>query len=131
MTPGDAAASNNIVSNTLPISYGRAFILFDLGATHSFVLYCFAKAYCLESEALDVNLAVATPIGSTILCTSIVKNCPIMVEGHVMPANLVVLEMSGFDIILGMDWLSKYHACVDCFYKEIVFRPSGAAKFKI
>jgi hypothetical protein len=48
-----------------------------------------------------------------------------------MPANLVVFEMSGFDIILGMDWLSKYHACVDCFCKEIVFKPPGAAEFKI
>ena len=113
LTPGDAVASNSVVSGTLPISFGRAFVLFDSGATHLFVSYCFAKASCLESETLDVNLAVSTPIGSTILCTSIVKNCPIMVEGHVMPANLVVLEMNGFDIILGMDWLSKYHACVD------------------
>jgi hypothetical protein len=48
-----------------------------------------------------------------------------------MPTNLVVFEMSGFDIILGMDWLSKYHACVDCFCKEIVFRPPGAMEFKI
>ena len=131
LTLGDAAASNNIVSGTLPISSGRAFVLFDLGATHSFVSYCFAKTCCLESKALDVNLAVATPIGSTILCTSIVKNCPIMVEGHVMPANLIVFEMRRFDIILGMDWLSKYHACVDCFCKEILSRPLGAAEFKI
>jgi hypothetical protein len=87
--------------------------------THSFVSYCFAKASCLEPEALDVNLVVTTAIGCTILCTSIVKNCPILVEGHVMPANLIVFEMSGFDIILGMDWLSKYYACV-CFCKEIV-----------
>jgi hypothetical protein len=76
-------------------------------------------------------LAVATPIGSTILCTSVVKNCPILVEGHVMPMNLIVFEMSGFDIILGMDWLSKCHACIDYFCKEIMFRPPGAAEFKI
>jgi hypothetical protein len=131
LTPGDAAGSNSVVSGTLPILSGRAFVLFDSGATHSFVSYYFAKACCLESEALDINLAVATPIGSTIVCTSVVKNCPILVEGHVMPANLVVFEMSGFDIILGMDWLSKYHACVDCFCKEIVFKPPGAAEFKI
>jgi hypothetical protein len=66
--PGDAAASNSVVSGTLPISSGRAFVLFYSGATHFFVSYCFAKACCLESEALDVNLAVATPIWSTILC---------------------------------------------------------------
>jgi hypothetical protein len=131
LTSGDATASNSVVSGTLPISSGRAFVLFDSGATHSFVSYCFAKASCLEPEALDINLVVATPIGNTILCTSVVKNCPILVEGHVMPANLVVFEMRRFDIILGMDWLSKYHACVDYFCKEIVFKPPGAAEFKI
>jgi hypothetical protein len=131
LTPGDAPASNNVVSGTLPISSGRAFVLFNSGATHSFVLYCFAKASCLEPEALDVNLVVNTPTGSTSLCTSVVKNYLILVKGHVMPANLVVFEMSGFDIILGMDWLSKYHACVDCFCKDILFKPLGAAKFKI
>jgi hypothetical protein len=131
LTPGDAAASNSVVSGTLPISSSRALVLFDSGATHSFVSYFFAKASCLEPEALDINLAVATLIGSTILCTSVVKNCPILVEGHVMPGNLVVFEMSGFDIILGMDWLSKYHACVDCFCKEIVFKPPKATEFKI
>jgi hypothetical protein len=57
------------------------------------------------------------------------KLLPILVEGHVMPANLVVFEMSGFDIILGMDWLSKYYACVDCFCKEIVFKPPGKLDF--
>jgi hypothetical protein len=131
LTPGDAAALNSVVSGTLPISSSRAFVLFDSGATHSFVSNCFAKACCLEFEALDINLAIAIPIGSTILCTSVVKDCPIPVEGNIMPANLVVFEMSGFDIILGMDWLSKYHACVDCFCKEIVFRPPGAAEFRI
>jgi hypothetical protein len=48
-----------------------------------------------------------------------------------MPMNLIVFEMSGFDIILGMDWLSKCHACIDYFCKEIMFRPPGAAEFKI
>jgi hypothetical protein len=131
LTLGDAAALNSVVSGTLPISSSRVVVLFDSGATHLFVSYCFAKANCLEPEALDINLVVATLIGNTILCTSVVKNCPILVEGHVMPANLVVFEISGFDIILGMDWLSKYRACVDSFYKEIVFKPPGAAEFKI
>ncbi|XP_059441934.1 uncharacterized protein LOC132174267 [Corylus avellana] len=60
LTPSDAAASNDVVTGTLPISSGRAFVLFNSGATHSFVSYFFAKAYYLESEALDVNLVVAT-----------------------------------------------------------------------
>jgi hypothetical protein len=73
---------------------------------------------------------VATPVGKTVVCTSVVKRCPVTIKGHVMPANLVIFEMSGFDVILGMDWLSMYHACVDCFHKEVVFRPSGEEEFK-
>jgi hypothetical protein len=79
LTPGDTTASNSVVPSIFPISSSKAFVLFDSRATHSFVSYYFAKACCLESEALDVNLAVATPIKSTILFTSVVKNCPILV----------------------------------------------------
>ena len=39
-----------------------------------------------------------------------------------MPVDLVLLKMSGFDVILGMDWLSLQHAWVDCFEQVIVFR---------
>jgi len=131
LTPGDAAASNEIVTSTLLISSRQATVLFDSGATHSFVSYSFSRDCNLMSEWLDVDLAVATPVGKTVVCTSVVRNCPISIQGHVMPANLVIFEMSGFDVILGMDWLSMYNACVVCFCKEVVFRPLGAAEFKI
>jgi hypothetical protein len=131
LTPGDAVASNEVVTCTLLISSRKATVLFDSGATHSFVSYSFSQYCNLMSEWLDVDLAVASPVGKTVVCTSVVKNCPISVQGHVMPANLVIFEMSEFDVILGMNWLSMYHACVDCFCKEVVFRPLGAAEFKI
>jgi hypothetical protein len=106
-------------------------VLFDSGAKHSFVSYSFSRDCNLMSEWLDVDLAVATPVRKIVVSTSVVRNCPISIQGHVMPANLVIFEMSGFDVILGMDWLSMYHACVDCFCKEVVFRPPGATEFKI
>jgi hypothetical protein len=33
-------------------------------------------------------------------------------------------------VILGIDWLSMYHACVDYLCKEVVFRPQGATEFQ-
>jgi hypothetical protein len=130
LTLGDASASNEVVTGTLPISNGVATILFDPGATHSFISNSFAKSCSLKLESLGLNLSVATPVGKTVVCTSVVRRCPVTIKGHVMPANLVIFEMSGFDVILGMDWLSMYHACVDCFHKEVVFRPSGEEEFK-
>ena len=43
----------------------------------------------------------------------------------VLKANLIPLEMTDFDVILGMDWLSNHRALMDCFTKKIVFRKPG------
>ena len=37
--------------------------------------------------------------------------------------DLIVLDMDEYEIILGMDWLSKYHAKIDCRKKIVVFHP--------
>jgi hypothetical protein len=34
-------------------------------------------------------------------------------------ANLVVLELKGIDVILGMDWLSKHKVLIDCTEKSV------------
>ena len=34
----------------------------------------------------------------------------------------MILDLDDFDVILGMDWLSKYHAFVDCFHKIVTFQ---------
>ena len=40
--------------------------------------------------------------------TSVFKGCEVVVEGIVLKANLIPLEMTDFDVILGMDWLSNH-----------------------
>ena len=46
---------------------------------------------------------VTTPLGKQILFNSILKGCEILIEGVVLKANLILLEIYDFDIILGMD----------------------------
>ncbi|CAL9021354.1 unnamed protein product [Prunus brigantina] len=43
-------------------------------------------------------------------------------------ADLIPLEMVDLDIILGMDWLAKHHASIDCFRKEVVIRTMTAIR---
>ncbi|KAL4011180.1 hypothetical protein IC575_028229 [Cucumis melo] len=38
--------------------------------------------------------------------------------------------MRDFDVILGMDWLSANHACIDCFGKKVIFNPPSGPGFK-
>ena len=66
-------------------------------------------------------MTVTVPLGEQILHTSVFKGCEMLVE-DVLKMNLISIEMYNFDKILGIDWLSKHHASVDCFTKKIVFR---------
>ena len=84
----------------------------------------------MKIKPLRQNISVVTPIGDSITCRKVVENCPIVIGGRTLPANLVVFDMLGYDVILGMDWLSNHCASIDCQRKEISFRPSGAEEIK-
>ena len=57
--------------------------------------------------------------------TSMFKGCEVVVEGVVLKANLIPLEILDFDVILGMDWLSNHRASLNCFTKKIQFEKPG------
>jgi hypothetical protein len=65
-----------------------------------------------------------------VTCRKCVDNCPIIIEGRNLPARQAVLSMLGFDIILGMDWLSRYNASIDSRKKEVTFRLPDNDEFK-
>ena len=55
---------------------------------------------------------------------------PIKIAGRELPVDLMVLEMVDYDVILGMDWLSKYNATIFCRRKKVVFQPSEGEIFE-
>ena len=72
-----------------------------------------------ELTPLKSKLVVTTPLGERIIRTSVFRGCEVVIEGFVLKANLIPLEMSDFDVILGMDWLSNHRASMNCFTKKI------------
>ncbi|GFS42429.1 hypothetical protein Acr_00g0079820 [Actinidia rufa] len=64
---------------------------------------------------------VSLPSGDTMLCDRVYSSCEIRVNNVPMYVDLIPLEMHGFDVILGMDWLSSYRAFIDCELKRVVF----------
>jgi hypothetical protein len=91
------------VTSTAPILGFEASVLFDLGATHSFVYIVFVRLSRLVVKTLKPSLAVTTPIGKTMVCKRVVCKCTVSICGRVLLANLVVLPMFSYDIILEMD----------------------------
>lgn len=66
-------------------------------------------------------LRVSSPLGVSVILENICRDCPIRIGDYVLPADLIIMQMKDFDLILGMDWLSVYHAHLDCFQKTVTF----------
>ncbi|XP_075507424.1 uncharacterized protein LOC142544248 [Primulina tabacum] len=119
MTQEEADNTNEVVACTILFNKMPAYTLFDYGATHSFVSRRFAKKLKLGHETLSEPLRVATPASQTIEIHKIYRDCKSSISAQIFEAELIQLNMIEFDIILGMDWLVKHHAIVDCQKKNV------------
>ena len=64
---------------------------------------------------------IVSPLEVSVKLSKVCKDCPLTLEDRNLPANLIVLSMKEFDTILGVDWLTKFHAKLDCVSKSIPF----------
>ena len=55
---------------------------------------------------------------------SLYRNCPIVIQVREFLTDLITLPFREFNLIQGMDWLTKHQAIVDCGQKTIVLRCS-------
>ncbi|XP_073223443.1 uncharacterized protein [Cicer arietinum] len=117
----------------IPAGRGQArvdsHVLFDPGATHSFVSSWFATQLGKCSSSLEEPLVVATPIGGNLLAKSVYRSCDVIIDDKVLPVDLVVIDLIDFDVILGMDWLALHHATLDCHNKVVKFEIPGQPVF--
>ena len=74
---------------------------------------------------LDYILTVTTPVGKQVVCRTYYPNCTVLLGEVNLPADLIILDMHDFDVILGMDWLEKYHTTMDCFTTTVTFKLKG------
>ena len=103
--------------------------MFDLGATHSFVSLTCASRAGLVMVPLEEECYVSTPCAGVMVVLTSCPDVTMSVGDQEMMTDLLVLDMRDFDVILGMDWLASYHATVDCFSKEVIFRILGQPPF--
>ena len=73
---------------------------------------------------------VVSPLGVTIKLGKFCKDCPLTLEDRNFLMYLKVLSLSEFDIILGINWLTKYGAILDCVSKSITFTMPKELSFK-
>nr|GEZ07272.1 retrotransposon protein, putative, Ty3-gypsy subclass [Tanacetum cinerariifolium] len=76
---------------------------------------------CGSPIPLDHALSISTPMMNSLIISHEFTNYPLRVGDDIRFTNLLSLEMSDFDIILGMDWLTVHRATIDYHLKRVIF----------
>ncbi|GKB84159.1 putative reverse transcriptase domain-containing protein [Tanacetum coccineum] len=108
---------SNVVTDTFLLNNRYASILFDTGADRSFVSTTFSSLIDITPTTLDHYYDVELAGGKIIGINTIIRGCTLNFLDHSFNINLMPVELGSFDIIIGMDWLAKYHAVIDCAEK--------------
>ena len=102
-----------------------ALVLFDTGASHSYISRGFVDKYKLPTKVLRTPMLVSS-LGAEYMASRGCFQVPLSIGRHVVPSDLIILDSQGWDVILGMDWLSMYGGNIDCATKSILLTtPEG------
>src|SRR3954467_1159669 len=111
--PSQAELAPGVDMGMLSVNSVPARVLFDSGASHSFVSHKFAGENELVMVPLSKRLVVQSP-GSNMAASKISHGNKVEIGGSSFLASLIVLGNSDIDVILGMDWLTANAAVIDC-----------------
>ena len=70
-------------------------------------------------ETLEEPLYVSSPLGFRARIDTICRGCELEISGTLLIVDLRIMEMSEFDVIMGMDWLITYRIVIDCERKRV------------
>ncbi|GJV17215.1 putative reverse transcriptase domain-containing protein [Tanacetum coccineum] len=116
---GGTNPDSNVITGTFLLNNRYASILFDIGANRSFVSTSFSSLIDITPTTLDHYYDVELADGKIIRINTIIRGCTLNFLNHPFNIDLMHVELGSFDVIIGMDWLAKYHAVIVCDEKLV------------
>jgi predicted aspartyl protease len=118
VTAESAAEVPNVVIGTFMVNTHPATVLFDTGATHSFITQSFVEHHGIHTSTLKRCMLVSSSGGqlrSHIFCPRV----SVAIRGVEFSANLMVLGTKGIDVISGMETLARWGVRIDCAQRTV------------
>ncbi|GKA58245.1 putative reverse transcriptase domain-containing protein [Tanacetum coccineum] len=115
----DENPDSDIVTGTFLLNNHYTYILFDSGADRSFVVTTFSALIDIPPTALDVSYTIELADERIAKSDTIIRGCMLNLLDHPFSTDLMPVELGSFDVIIGIDWLSKYHAVIICDEKIV------------
>jgi len=103
-------------------------VLIDPGVTHLFIAHKAVGKLGRSPSRVGKGFIISTPLGKHVDIDVIYIGIKLEIMGCEMHVDLIPLGIHDFDIILGIDWLGKYRAQMDCFAKTVTFSGSTSER---
>ena len=119
ITPLAESADQPVIQGTFLLSRLWARVLFDSSASHSFIAASVVIKLGLEVKALEEPLYVSSPLGIRARIGMICRGCDLEISGTLLTVDLRIMDMSEFNVILRMDWLTAYRVIINCERRRV------------
>ncbi|XP_076890873.1 uncharacterized protein LOC143542095 [Bidens hawaiensis] len=110
----EAHQAPDMVTGTFLLNDFYASVLFDTGATKSFISLTFRPMIGLDTCKLDDEFPVALADGKILKVSEIIKGCSLCLDNQTFLTDLMPIKLGGFLVVVGMDWLAKNKAEIIC-----------------
>ncbi|GJY30449.1 putative reverse transcriptase domain-containing protein [Tanacetum coccineum] len=117
---GGENLNSKVVTGMFFLNNCYASMLFDSGADRIFVSSTFIALLDVAPSTLDTSYAVELADGRISETNVVLRGCTLGLLGHPFDIDLMLVKLGSFDVIIGMDWLAKYHALIVCDEKVIL-----------
>ncbi|GKB40855.1 ribonuclease H-like domain-containing protein [Tanacetum coccineum] len=115
----DALQDPNIVTGTFSLNDHFATVLFDSGADFSFISTKFAPLLNVKPSIVSPGYVIEVANGKKEEVDRIIRDCKLELGNSLFTIDLIPLGHGSFDVIVGMDWLSKNKAEIVCHEKVV------------
>ncbi|XP_073154229.1 uncharacterized protein [Henckelia pumila] len=129
MQAEEADPYTSLITRRIIVGGNSTFVFLDSGATHSFISLEFIRRIGIIPGVVTTGYDVTMTSGQILTTYSVVRGLELELQGHSIRADLVVLSMTGFDLILGMDWLTVNGASIDFRRRTVSVKPPEGESF--
>nr|GEY36190.1 reverse transcriptase domain-containing protein [Tanacetum cinerariifolium] len=109
----------NVVTGTFLLNQHLARVLLDSGADKSFVSISLAFMLNNPPITLDTTYDTEKADGNLVGTNTIIQGCTLILLNQPFKIDLMPIKLGSFDVVIGMDLLSQYHARIICDEKVV------------
>ncbi|GJW70575.1 reverse transcriptase domain-containing protein [Tanacetum coccineum] len=109
----------NVVTGMFLLNQHLARVLFDFGADKIFISISLASMLNIPPITIDMFYNIEMADGNLVSTNTVIKGATLTLLNQPFEIDLMPIKLGSFDVFIGMDWLSKYHAKILCDEKVV------------